>query len=76
MMTDTDNLMWVVVVVSVFGTWLNARKDVRCFPIWIATNVCWVAYGVHKQALAMSVLFLIYTGMSIYGWWFWKKEKP
>jgi len=67
-------LMWIVTLASVLGTWLNARRNTLCFPIWIATNICWIAYAVHKASSAQAALFFVYSGLAAYGWWNWSRK--
>jgi nicotinamide riboside transporter PnuC len=72
----TENLMWVVVAVSIVGTVLNARRNIWCFPLWIIANLFWIIYGYNKSAPAMTAMFAVYLGLAIYGWVFWnEKEK-
>jgi nicotinamide riboside transporter PnuC len=71
----TDDLMWIVMVISVVGTLLNARQNILCFPIWIATNLVWVAYCVNKGTYAMATLFSVYLVIAVYGWVCWKRMK-
>ena len=70
-----ETLMWIVTIASVIGTWLNAKRNTLCFPIWIGTNVCWIAYAIHKASSAQAALFFVYSAIAVYGWWNWT-HKP
>jgi len=66
--------MWVVTFFSLLGTILNIKKKKICFWIWLFTNVTWCVYDYMIGAYAQSCLFLIYTGLAIWGIIEWQKS--
>jgi nicotinamide riboside transporter PnuC len=64
-------LMWIVAIVSLVGTVMNARRQRWCFILWGATNLCWTAYDVSLHAWPQAALMAVYFALSIYGWVQW-----
>ncbi len=67
------NLMWIPMAIAVLGTYLNARKNIICFPIWIISNIALIIMNFAIEVYAMVGLFTVYTVISIYGWLNWLK---
>ena len=70
-----ENLTWLVAIASLIGAFLNARKNVKGFYIWVVTNLCWVAYDIYISQYAQAFLFLAYMGISIYGIVTWRRNE-
>lgn len=66
-------LKWLTVLLSLYGTVLNVRKDRRCFYVWTATNAAWVAIDVWHGVYEQASLHLVYTGLSVYGIVSWRR---
>ena len=69
------NLMYIPMLIAILGTVLNAQKKIVCFPIWIASNILLVILNLLIGVYAMVGLFVVYTGVSIYGWVSWAKSE-
>lgn len=67
---------WLFTLMSATGVVLNIRKDKRCFLVWIVANAGWIAVDIYKGILAQAALFVIYTGLSVWGWFEWSKNPP
>jgi nicotinamide riboside transporter PnuC len=70
---DSFPLDWIGVVMNVWGTVLNAKQKLLCFPIWMFGNIFWVMHWWPKQEYAALSLVVVYTGINIYGWANWYK---
>ncbi|MCM0759962.1 nicotinamide mononucleotide transporter family protein [Sporomusa sphaeroides DSM 2875] len=68
-----EYLAWIVTVAALFGTWLNIKKDQRCFWIWIATNAFWCAYDAWHELYAQAFLFSLYLFLAIIGALKWRE---
>lgn len=78
-------VMWVVMVVSLIGTFLNVKADDKTNPsvrlkrmafiLWIVTNIAWVAYDIHKVAYPQAALMFCYLCISSWGLWKFRVEK-
>lgn len=75
MLTDLADwlpqLQWPVMLVTVLGSWLVGSKPQRRreigFWVFLASNVLWIAWGLHDHALALVVLQLMLASMNIRG---------
>jgi nicotinamide riboside transporter PnuC len=70
-----DNLSWIITGLSIIGAIYNAKGKIFGFYIWIIANLLWVGYDLYIQSYSQMVLFVVYTIISGYGIWQWKKRK-
>lgn len=68
-------MFWFLTILSLIGVILNIKKKRACFLIWMCTNFLWTIIDFKKGIPEQGVLFLIYTGLAIWGWFDWKAEK-
>ena len=58
---------------SLVGQYWMANKRIQCWPLWLVLDVVYVgmfaASGLHLTAL----LYLVFTGLALYGWWQWRE---
>ena len=65
---------WTLTALSIFGTILNIKKKVSCWLVWGVANIGWVVSFSLKGMTAEAALFLVYFGLSIYGWYQWRQR--
>lgn len=65
---------WVAAIASLVGVWLNIRRNVACFWIWLVTNSAWVVVDLHAGIFAQAALQGVYVGLSIYGILSWSRK--
>ena len=69
-------IYWLTAVVSLVGVWLNIKKHVACFWLWMATNATWAwadfTHGLPQQ----GSLHIVYVGLALYGARQWSREPP
>lgn len=70
-----ERLMWLVTVASIVATVANIHKRQWCFVIWLATNILWALYDVHKTAYPQAALQIVYAGLSAWGIWKWRARR-
>jgi len=70
-----DNLSWIITGLSIIGAIYNAKGKIFGFYIWIIANLLWVGYDLYIQSYSQMVLFVVYTIISGYGIWQWKKKR-
>lgn len=63
----------LVGALSIVGTWMLARKLIENWLIWIIADGLCVGLYVYKGLFPTVILFVIYTIMSVDGYWQWKK---
>jgi nicotinamide mononucleotide transporter len=74
--TDAALPWWdaFILVFSLIAQWLQARKNLECWAGWLLVNT--VAIGVYwvKDLQLTSGLYLIFWGMSLWGWREWNRS--
>lgn len=70
-----NEISWIAASLALFATWLNIKKDKRCFYIWLITNGFWAGYDIAKGLYAQGALFTAYFVLAVYGLWRWKGEQ-
>lgn len=65
---------WTAVVLSTIGIIFNVKQRRICFLLWLVANVLWIIVDVEKGLYGQAALFVLYTGISIWGWFDWKKK--
>jgi nicotinamide mononucleotide transporter len=68
-------LAWIATVISVVGVFLNARKNIICWPIWLISNILWIIYFFLLKNNPSIVLWIVFSFFNIYGWTQWSKDK-
>lgn len=64
-------ISWVFTFIALYGTWLNAQQDKRCFWYWIASNAGFVAINWDLGQYSLVALFSAYLVMAIKGIMTW-----
>lgn len=64
----------LVGALSVIGTWMLARKLLENWIVWIVVDGLCVGLYIYKELYPTTVLFTIYTAMSVIGYRQWKKS--
>lgn len=65
---------WIGLVLALIGILLNAKKNIWCWPIWIASDVFWFIYGFTPMQASLLVLEVVFVFCNIYGWFSWYKD--
>jgi len=64
-------LGWVGASLVLFGYYLNAHKDLSCWPIWAVGNLFVAAYSTYRRAYPTAIMSLLIAIMNIYGYFNW-----
>jgi nicotinamide mononucleotide transporter len=56
---------------GVIATWMVAQKKVEAWVWWIVIDAATVALYISAGLIASSALYLIYTGLAVFGLWQW-----
>jgi nicotinamide mononucleotide transporter len=62
----------VLTFLSVWATLLLVRKDLHNWIYWIVMDAIFVALYWRSEGYLFSLLFLVYTVISVWGWKHWK----
>lgn len=65
-------LQIIIVIVALSGAWLNARKNVYGFCLWLISNGYWVIHNIIIKEYAQAFLYFAFFGMAIYGMYKWQ----
>jgi len=66
--------MWIVMVASLVGTVANIYKKRWGFGVWLVTNAAWVWHNLLIREYPQAALFLVYTGLAVWGLVRWNRE--
>lgn len=69
-----DLFTYILTGLALIGVVLNIKKKIACFYIWLFTNASWAVVDFYKDIPAQGFLFVIYTGLAVYGIVEWKKD--
>ena len=74
-MNGLDILGYGSFVVSLIGIILNAKKNILCWPVWIASNFGWITYSLYQGDFPQILLWITFTAFNFYGWLKWSTDK-
>lgn len=70
-MNKQSLVMATATIITITGAYLNAFKDILCFPLWILSNLVFMAAALKDRNYWMSLVFFLYFTTSIIGIWSW-----
>ena len=59
---------------SLLGVWLNAKKKISCWIVWLASNIGWAIYNYATHQIAPLILVIILFFANLFGLASWLKE--
>jgi nicotinamide mononucleotide transporter len=59
---------------GLLNLWLTVRQNIWCWPVGIACVLCFAAVFFEARLYSDVVLQVVYTGVQLYGWWYWVKH--
>jgi len=59
---------------SLVAQWLQARKAIECWPLWIAVDIVYVGIYLAKDLQLTAVLYVIFIALAAYGWQQWRSD--
>jgi len=66
---------WLGVVFTLFYNLFLIRENIWCWLFGILCSVCGMVVFYHTQLYGQMFLYLFYTAMGFYGWWYWKQAE-
>lgn len=75
-METLDALTWLLTCVSVTAVVLNIKKKRVSFLVFLAANAGWITVNFLKGIPAQAALFVIYSGLSLWGFIEWGRNPP
>jgi len=65
---------YVLVGFALVGTFLNARKNMWCWPLWLISNSGLALYFSINHLWSQTVLQTVFFILSAYGWYSWREK--
>jgi len=59
-------------VASLVAQWWMTRKNVECWPLWIAVDVVLVGVFLYKALIPTAVVYAVFTVLAVGGWKQWR----
>ncbi|HID97490.1 MAG TPA: hypothetical protein EYP57_04785 [Thermodesulfobacteriaceae bacterium] len=66
---------WTLTTLSILGAVLNIRKKRWCFAVYTVANTGWIVVNIYYEIYAQAALFVVFTGLSTWGWIEWGRKK-
>lgn len=67
-------IIWIITLMAIGGVVLNIKRRVEGFYLWTISNIGFVAVDYNAGLYAQAVLFVVYTGLSVWGIIEWRKK--
>jgi nicotinamide mononucleotide transporter len=61
---------------SFAAMWMTARKQIENWIVWLVVDVVATGIYLNKGLELYAVLYCVYIGMAIAGWWAWRTSLP
>ena len=61
-------------VLSFAGIYLNAKKIIYCWHVWVVSNVIWILYCIKTREYVTMIMWSGFILANIYGYLQWKKK--
>ena len=65
---------YVLTAMCLLGTFLNCRRRIFCFHIWLVANIGWLLIDLYLGLYGRAVLDLVQFFFAIYGIYQWKNH--
>lgn len=66
-------MTWIMSMLALGGTIMNAEKNRWGFLLWIVTNAYWAVVDFQAGLWAQGCLFVAYLVLAIRGLWVWSR---
>jgi nicotinamide riboside transporter PnuC len=65
---------WTLTALSILGAILNIKKRRSGFAVYTVANLGWVAVDIYHEIYAQAARFVVFTGLSTWGWIEWGRR--
>ncbi len=77
--TPQQLLEWAGAVTGVAGSFImaqNRKWSTYAWPIWIASNICLIAFAALDSAYGILSMQLVFLAINLQGAWRWRHKQP
>lgn len=72
--TDVPFIDAALTSFSLSNTWLMSKKKIENWLLWVAIDAVYVLLYIYKSLYLTSVLYAVFAGMALYGYYQWKTK--
>ena len=72
-MIDVELIGWIATLLLLLGYYLNAKKKIISWVIWITGNSVMLLYAWQIESSSVAFLSAVLILLNIYGYYSWKK---
>ena len=69
------DITWILAGISLFGSFLNAKKKIACFYLWGIGEIFWFILDIHNGVYGRATLDLVSLCMAVYGIIEWNRDR-
>jgi nicotinamide mononucleotide transporter len=66
-------IAWIATILSFVGIYLNAKKNILCWPVWLVSDLFWAWYSIATQQWPLLLVQVAFVAGNIWGWKQWSK---
>jgi len=70
------SLEWLASFIQIAGVFLNARKNILCWPVFLVGSSSLFCLSCYNQNWPIAMLFFVFFCFNVYGWWSWCHGSP
>lgn len=74
-MEQVEILTYVMMVIALVGSYLNAKQHREGFLLWMITNGFWIIHNLTVSEFAQAILYAANMVIAIMGFVNWNKDK-
>jgi nicotinamide riboside transporter PnuC len=67
---------WIASLLTFWALWLNGRRNIACWPMWLISNVLWIVYAWWRKEWALFAVNIGFILLNFAGWRQWAYVKP
>lgn len=69
-------MTWILIAITLTGTWLNNRMSVYGFFVWFAANIGWVVHDAWMGDYPRMAMMLVFAALNVHGYIRWTQTAP
>lgn len=69
-----EAVSWILTIIAIYGTYLNANGNIRGFYYWLVSNTGFCLINFLLGSMAQSLLFGVYLVLAIIGLQKWNEK--